>query len=224
MAAPRVFAGLWLVAAMMTVLGGRVIPFFTRRGLGNMAPAPARPWLDRACLLLSVAVPLAFASGLADTPRIALALLFSALFALHTARLALWHDRALWRVPLLWSLHLAYAWIAIACLGMALWHAGVALGPSLVTHALTVGAMSGLILAMMARVSLGHTGRPLQVPTSIAWAFALIQLATLARVVLPLFTPLGVSLSVVCWSLALLLFLQHYLPILLRPRADGMPG
>lgn len=83
---------------MMTVLGGRVIPFFTRRGLGNMAPA-CPPWLDRACLLLSVAVPLAFASGLADTPRIALALLFSALFALHTARLALWHDRALWRVP-----------------------------------------------------------------------------------------------------------------------------
>ncbi len=219
-----VFAGLWLVAAMMTVLGGRVIPFFTRRGLGNMAPAPARPWLDRACLLLSVAVPLAFASGQADTPHIGLAVLFGALFALHTARLALWHDRGLWQVPLLWSLHLAYAWIAIACLGMALWHAGVALSPSLVTHALTVGAMSGLILAMMARVSLGHTGRPLQVPTSIAWAFALIQLATLARVVLPLFTPLGLSLSVLCWSLALLLFLRHYLPILLRPRADGMPG
>lgn len=219
-----VFAGLWLVAAMMTVLGGRVIPFFTRRGLGNMAPAPARPWLDRACLLLSVAVPLAFASGLADTPRTGLAVLFGTLFALHTARLALWHDPGLWRVPLLWSLHLAYAWIAIACLGMALWHAGVAFVPSLVTHALTVGAMSGLILAMMARVSLGHTGRPLQVPTSIAWAFALIQLAALARVVLPLFTPLGVSLSVVCWSLALLLFLRHYLPILLRPRVDGMPG
>ncbi|WP_336335593.1 NnrS family protein [Pseudomonas putida] len=219
-----VFAGLWLVAAMMTVLGGRVIPFFTRRGLGNMAPAPARPWLDRACLLLGVAVPLSFATGLADTPRTGLAALFGALFALHATRLALWHDRGLWRVPLLWSLHLAYAWLAIACLGMALWHAGVALNPSLVTHALTVGAMSGLILAMMARVSLGHTGRPLQVPGGIAWAFALMQLAALARVVLAQFTPLGVSLSALCWSLALLLFLQHYLPILLRPRADGMPG
>lgn len=219
-----VFAGLWLVAAMMTVLGGRVIPFFTRRGLGNMAPAPVRPWLDRACLLLGVAVPLTFATGLADTPRTGLAALFGALFALHATRLALWHDRGLWRVPLLWSLHLAYAWLAIACLGMALWHAGVALNPSLVTHALTVGAMSGLILAMMARVSLGHTGRPLQVPGSIAWAFALMQLAALARVVLAQFTPLGVSLSALCWSLALLLFLQHYLPILLRPRADGMPG
>ncbi|GLO12400.1 hypothetical protein PPUJ20028_09810 [Pseudomonas putida] len=219
-----VFAGLWLVAAMMTVLGGRVIPLFTRRGLGNMGAAPSRPWLDRACLLLSVAVPLAFATSLADTPHASLALLFFTLFALHTTRLVLWHDRGLWRVPLLWSLHLAYAWIALACLGMALWHAGVALNPSLVTHALTVGAMTGLILAMMARVSLGHTGRPLQVPASIACAFALMQLAALARVILPLFTPLGVSLSVLCWSLALLLFLRHYLPILLQPRTDGMPG
>ena len=219
-----VFAGLWLVAAMMTVLGGRVIPFFTRRGLGNMSAAPARPWLDRACLVFSVAVPLAFASGLADTPRASLAVLFFALFTLHSARLVLWHDRGLWHVPLLWSLHLAYAWIALACLGMALWHAGVALNPSLVTHALTVGAMTGLILAMMARVSLGHTGRPLQVPTSMVWAFALMQLATLARVVLPLFSSLGVSLSALCWCLALLLFLRHYLPILLQPRTDGMPG
>lgn len=219
-----VFAGLWLVAAMMTLLGGRVIPFFTRRGLGKMTPAPARPWQDRACLLLSLAVPLAFVAGLADTPNIGLALLFGTLFALQATRLLQWHDRGLWRVPLLWSLHLAYAWLAIACLGMALWHAGVALNPSLVTHALTVGAMSGLILAMMARVSLGHTGRPLQVPKSVAWAFALMQLATLARVLLAVFTPLGVSLAVLCWSLALLLFLQHYLPILLRPRADGMPG
>ena len=219
-----VFAGVWLVAAMMTVLGGRVIPFFTRRGLGNMSAAPARPWLDRACLVFSVAVPLAFVSGLADTPRASLAVLFFALFTLHSARLVLWHDRGLWHVPLLWSLHLAYAWIALACLGMALWHAGVALNPSLVTHALTVGAMTGLILAMMARVSLGHTGRPLQVPTSMVWAFALMQLATLARVVLPLFSSLGVSLSALCWCLALLLFLRHYLPILLQPRTDGMPG
>ncbi|MFO3723450.1 NnrS family protein [Pseudomonas sp. HLMP] len=219
-----VFAGLWLVAAMMTVIGGRVIPFFTRRGLGDMTPAPARPWLDRLCLALSVAVPLTFVAGLGDTPRLPLAALFAALAVLHAVRLAHWHARGIWRVPLLWSLHLAYAWLLLACLGMALWHAGLALNPSLATHALSVGAMTGLIVAMMARVSLGHTGRPLQVPALIAWAFALMQLAALARVLLAPFTPLGLSLSVLGWSLALLLFLWHYLPILLRPRIDGMPG
>lgn len=217
-------AGLWLVAAMMSMLGGRVIPFFTRRGLGNMSPTPARPWLDRACLVGSVALPLSYVLGLGDRPHPVLALLFAALALLHGTRLVLWHDRGLWRVPLLWSLHLAYAWLIPACLGLALWHAGVAINPSLAAHALTVGAMTGLIVAMMARVSLGHTGRPLQVPRSIVWAFALIQLAALARVLVAPFTPVGLGLSVLFGSGALLLFLWHYLPILARPRVDGMPG
>ena len=219
-----VLAGLWLVAAMMSVIGGRVIPFFTRRGLGNMSPAPARPWLDRACLLGSVALPLTYVLGFNDAPQPPMALLFATLAVLHGVRLVLWHDRGLWRVPLLWSLHLAYAWLIPACLGLALWHAGVAINPSLAAHALTVGAMTGLIVAMMARVSLGHTGRPLAVPRSIGWAFALIQLAALARVVVTPFAPLGLGVSVLFGSAALLLFLRHYLPILLRPRVDGMPG
>lgn len=219
-----VLAGLWLVAAMMSVIGGRVIPFFTRRGLGNMSPAPSRPRLDRACLLGSVALPISYVLGLNDTPQPAMAMLFAALAVLHAVRLVLWHDRGLWRLPLLWSLHLAYAWLIPACLGLALWHAGVALNPSLPAHALTVGAMTGLIVAMMARVSLGHTGRPLQVPRSIGWAFALIQLAAVARVLVTPFSSLGLGLSVVFGCAALLLFVWHYLPILMRPRVDGMPG
>ncbi|MBK5012208.1 NnrS family protein [Pseudomonas sp. S60] len=219
-----VLAGLWLVAAMMTVLGGRVIPFFTQRGLGNMTASTPRPWLDRSCLVLSVTAALAMAAGFGQAPQWGLAVLFGCLFALHAARLLLWHDRRLWGIPLLWSLHLAYAWLAVATLGMALWHAGVNVSPSLVIHALTVGAMSGLMLAMMARVSLGHTGRPLSVPASVAAGFALLHLAALARVILPLLTPLAFSLSALCWCMALLLFVRHYLPILLQPRADGLPG
>lgn len=219
-----VLAGLWLVAAMMTVLGGRVIPFFTRRGLGNMSPAPSRPWLDRACLACSVALPVTYVAGFNDQPHLLMAVLFGALALLQGVRLVLWHDRGLWRVPLLWSLHLAYAWLIPACLGMALWHAGVTINPSLAVHALSVGAMTGLIVAMMARVSLGHTGRPLQVPRSIGWAFALLQLAALSRVVLTPFTVAGLGLSVLLGSGALVLFVGYYLPVLTRSRVDGMPG
>ncbi|QVM89227.1 NnrS family protein [Pseudomonas entomophila] len=219
-----VLAGLWLVAAMMSVIGGRVIPFFTRRGLGDMTPAPTRPWLDRACLAASVTLPVSYLAGFDDAPQPLMALLFGALAVLHGIRLVLWHDHGIWRVPLLWSLHLAYAWLVPACLGLAVWHAGVDINPSLAAHALTVGAMTGLIVAMMARVSLGHTGRPLQVPRSVGWAFALIQLAALARVVLVPFTSLGLGLSLILGCAGLLLFLWHYLPILMRPRVDGMPG
>jgi len=219
-----VLAGLWLVAAMMSVIGGRVIPFFTRRGLGNMAPAPTRPWLDRACLLGSIALPASYAAGFNETPNAFMAVLFAALATLHAVRLVLWHARGIWQVPLLWSLHLAYAWMVPACLGLALWHLGVGVSPSLAVHALSVGGMTGLIVAMMARVSLGHTGRPLAVPASIGWAFALVQMAAVARVLVVPFTSLGLGLSVLLACAGLGLFVWHYLPVLLRARVDGMPG
>lgn len=219
-----VLAGLWLVAAMMSVIGGRVIPFFTRRGLGNMAPAIPRPWLDRACLLGSIALPATYALGLNDTPQPLMAVLFAGLGALHVVRLALWHDRGIWRVPLLWSLHVAYAWLVPACLGLALWHAGVKVSPSLAVHALSVGGMTGLIVAMMARVSLGHTGRALEVPRSVGWAFACIQLAALVRVAFVPFTAQALGLSVLLAATGLGLFVWHYWAILTQPRVDGMAG
>ncbi|QXH54013.1 NnrS family protein [Pseudomonas fakonensis] len=219
-----VLAGLWLVAAMMSVIGGRVIPFFTRRGLGNMTPAPARPWLDRTCLLGSIALPASYAAGFNETPNAFMATLFAALAVLHAVRLVAWYARGIWRVPLLWSLHLAYAWMVPACLGLALWHAGVAISPSLAVHALSVGGMTGLIVAMMARVSLGHTGRPLTVPASIGWAFALVQMAAVARVLVVPFMSLGLGLSVLLACAGLGLFVWHYLPVLLQARVDGMPG
>ena len=92
-------------------------------------------------------------------------------------------------MPLLWSLHLAYFWIAVAPLGIALWSLGLALAPSQALHALAVGGMGGLILAMLARVTLGHTGRALQPPAAMPWAFALLNLGCAARVFLPSLLP-----------------------------------
>ena len=140
-------------------------------------------------------------------------------------RLARWQDKRLWRVPLLWSLHLAYAWLAVACLGMAAWNFGWLASPSPATHALNVGAMGGLILAMIARVSLGHTGRPLQPPRAMIAAFILLQLGTLARVLLVEFWPVGsLHLAATCWAIAFGLFVIFYAPMLCRTRADGHPG
>lgn len=220
-----VLAALWLIGALMAVIGGRVIPFFTQRGLGRPEQVRLPAWLDIAVLVLSLGAALLFASGLALQPRAWLALPFGALAALHGWRLWRWHDRRLWAVPLLWSLHLAYAWLAVAALGMALWALGLSTSSSLASHGLAVGGMGGLVLGMVARVSLGHSGRPLVPPTAMAWAFAGLQLSALARVALvPLAPAAGLWLAGAAWVMAFALFVRHYAPILLTARADGQPG
>ncbi|MDM8349998.1 NnrS family protein [Pseudomonas sp. sp1636] len=220
-----VLAGVWLVAAMMGLIGGRVIPFFTQRGLGRVVGVKPWPWLDLLLLLGSALVAILYAAGIALQANAWVALLFALLAAGHLLRLARWYDAAMWRVPLLWSLHLAYAWLGLACLGMALWHLGLLSNLSQPLHALTVGSMGGLILAMIARVSLGHTGRSLTPPAGMTLAFILLQLAGLFRVGLIEVWPFGgLWLAVACWSLAFALFAWRYGPMLCRARVDGHPG
>ncbi|AZC31625.1 NnrS protein [Pseudomonas chlororaphis subsp. piscium] len=220
-----VLSGLWLVAAMMSLIGGRVIPFFTQRGLGRVAAVAPWPWLDYLVLVGAALVALLYAAGPALVANTWVGALFLLLAAAHLLRLWRWQDRGLWRVPLLWSLHLAYGWLALACLGMALWHFGAPLNPSLALHGLTIGAMAGLILAMIARVSLGHTGRPLEPPAGMTLAFILLNLACLSRVLLVLWLPVAALwLAGLCWALAFALYVWRYGPMLLRARVDGHPG
>ncbi|HSC82864.1 MAG TPA: NnrS family protein [Pseudomonas sp.] len=220
-----VWGAVWLVAAMMGLIGGRVIPFFTQRGLGRVAAVQPWAWLDWALLSVTIALALLHVSGIAFQIHNWLGLVFAALALGHGIRLCRWFDSGLLRVPLLWSLHLAYAWLVAACVGLALWHFGVLSSASQALHALTVGGVGGLILAMLARVSLGHTGRPLELPRGFAVAFVLFNLGGLLRVV-------GVSfwyqpslwLASICWAGAFALYLYCYAPMLCRTRADGHPG
>lgn len=220
-----VLAAVWLVAAMMTLIGGRVIPFFIQRGLGR--PTGVRPivWLDWALLSGTALVAMLQAAGLAVQPSLPVAVLFALLTCGHGVRLLRWFDNALFREPLLWSLYLAYAWLALACAGMALWFAGGLLNASQPLHALTVGSMAGLILAMLSRVTLGHTGRPLVLPPGMRWAFVLLNAGAVARVFLIEVWPQGgLWLAMTCWMAAFALFLWRYAPMLCSTRADGHPG
>lgn len=220
-----VLAAVWLIAAMMGLIGGRVIPFFTQRGLGRVAAVQPWIWLDWTLLIVTVVLALLHVMGIALQMHGWLGLAFAALALGHGVRLYRWFDSGLLGVPLLWSLHLAYAWLLLACVGMALWHFGVLSTASQTLHALTVGGVGGLILAMLARVSLGHTGRPLELPRGFALAFVLLNLGGLFRVV-------GVSfwyqpslwLASICWVGAFAQYLYCYAPMLCRTRADGHPG
>lgn len=219
------WAAAWLVAAMMGLIGGRVIPFFTQRGLGREAAAQPWPWLDWALLGVTAAMAVLLAGGAGLVPQPWLALPFAALALGHGIRLVRWFDAGLLGVPLLWSLHLAYAWLIVACAGMALWHGGVIAGFSQALHALTVGAVGGMILAMLARVSLGHTGRPLTLPCGLALAFVLLNLGGALRVfgVGVWYLP-SLWLSATCWACAFGLYLYRYAPMLCRARVDGKAG
>ena len=217
--------GLWFVAAMMSMIGGRVIPFFTQRGLLRKEGVTAWPVVDWALLIGTIVVSLTLMQGWAMLPRQLIGLLFTALAVGHLIRSVRWYDAGIWQVPLLWSLHLAYAWIGIACVVMALWHFSVFTQMSIALHALTVGAMGALILSMIARVTLGHTGRALTPPKVMPFAFALINLAVLARVVLVDWAYMsGLWLAAICWALSFALYVICYAPMLWQARVDGHPG
>ncbi|HHJ81065.1 MAG TPA: NnrS family protein [Candidatus Tenderia electrophaga] len=144
----------------------------------------------------------------------------------HGARLWGWYSRLIWSVPLLWVLHLGYAWLV---LGLVFKAALIteAVAPVLATHALAA-AIAVLCLGMMSRVALGHTGRMLMPAASMGWAFAFINLAMVARVLLPMIVPAWIIPATIAsaglWLLAFALFVHVYWPVLSRARVDGQPG
>lgn len=214
--------GLMLVVLMMVAMGGRVIPYFT----DNRVQSHARRWtaVEWLAPLSTLAVMIAW---MVQRDGVLLAGAAAVAALANGVRLAGWQNRRLWAVPLLWVLHLGYGWIVAGFALLAVSALDV-LPQSLAVHAFTVGAMGGLILGMMARVSLGHTGRRLEASPVMAWAFAGLNLAALVRVWLPLVapaaTPLAWQLSGGLWIAAYLVFVVVYTPVLLRARVDGKPG
>jgi len=215
--------GVTAILMLVVIIGGRVIPFFIRAALPGAAPQP-NPWLERLALGSLPVLLAAEVMGLDGQPLAGLYLLFA---CVHALRLAGWYDRRVWGVPLLWILLLGYGWLAV---GLALkaqaWWWGLSPRPAL--HALTAGCMGSLILGMMARVALGHTGRALAPHRLVALSFGVVTLAAAVRVAGPLLAPSWqagwIGVSGLLWCLAFGTYAAVYFPILTSPRADGRPG
>ena len=139
-----------------------------------------------------------------------------------------WQPRESARDPLLWSLHLGHAWIPVGLLLVAAGDLGLGVPASAGLHALTAGAMGTTILAVMTRVGLGHTGRPLVPPRGTVWVYALAHAGALVRSAAPLLAPSlflpGLAVAGALWAGAFGLFALLYAPILARARVDGLPG
>lgn len=213
----------YVVVTMMVVMSGRVIPSFT----DNKLRTHARRWKAIEWLVPVATLGALVAALLAPDSRVT-ALLAAIAAAVHVIRLAGWYTGKFWSVPLLWILHLGYAWIALGFALLALSAVGVSAAAGASLHAFTAGGIGVLTLGMMARVSLGHTGRLLEAAPLMTLAFVAINLAALIRVALPLFFPAayahGMMAAGLVWVAAFGLFVVLYAPMLLRPRVDGKPG
>jgi uncharacterized protein involved in response to NO len=212
--------GLDIVLLIVAIMGGRVIPAFTNGAVPG-AGARRSTYVEYGAL---GAVVLLLVLDVLQVPAWPVALIGA---ALHFWRLALWAPLRTVGRPILWILHLSYAWVVVhlALRGFA----GLELVPAgLATHALTVGVIGGLTLGMMTRTSRGHTARPLKVGGWEVAAYSLVHIAAAVRVFVPLilphaYVPLIVA-SGVLWSAAFAVFTLVYVPILTRPRLDGQPG
>lgn len=214
--------GVAVVATLVALIGGRIVPSFTRNWMAKqrIKPEPASPSRFDAVTLAVGAIGLVMWA--ASPTLYAAGLVLTLAGALHFARLARWQG---WRTtdePLVLILHLGYFWLALGLLLLGL----AILAPSMAPaasglHAITAGAFGVMTLAVMTRASLGHTGQPLAATPRISAIYVLINLGALVRVAAP-FLPehyaVLLALSAVLWSGAFAWFAIVYAPLLVRSR------
>ncbi len=223
-----VHGGIAVLLVMIAVVGGRIIPSFTQNWLRMQGQAmEVRPigWIEKWGAVASVAVAAGLDVVAPTSPAAGAALLAAA--AIHLVRMGRWHG---WRTlanPILWVLHLGYLWLVVGMALLGLSSFSDALPASAAVHALTAGCVATMILGVMSRAALGHSGRPLLVSPLTVAAYVLLSAGAALRVVAPLFEDAQVAFTHAggtLWVLAWILFVVVYAPIVLRPRADGRPG
>jgi uncharacterized protein involved in response to NO len=214
--------GIAAALSLISLVGGRVIPSFTRNWLARENPGRlSAPYgrFDVAAMAISIA---ALISWIVAPVMPATAGLMMIAGGAHAIRLARWAGDRTLRDRLVLMLHVAYAFVPLGFFLMA----GAILFPadvsaSAATHAWTVGAIGILTLAMMTRVSLGHTGRALVVSPKTEVIYAAITLAALVRVGAAFAAgaaPMMLEIAGGAWIVAFVLFSAVYGPLLARPR------
>jgi uncharacterized protein involved in response to NO len=213
-----------LIVVVLVIITGRIVPLFTRNALADESIRP-NPGLSTAAIigvlivaLIEIVAPggyiMAVAAGIAGL--------------LVLGRSVRWGIQKTLGQPILWILHLGHAWIWLGLLLKAASAAGMPIQSSVATHALTAGAIGTLALGMMARVTLGHTGRMLQASSVMTAAFVAITGSAVLRVFGPWvradLTRTALISSGTLWSLAFALYVVCNARYLTTPRPDGKPG
>lgn len=220
-------AGVAVVLILISLIGGRIIPSFTRNWLAKQGvrdQLPQQPGtFDKATI--GVTALALFAWTLFPDLQLTGALLVIA-GIVQTLRLARWSGIRTIRDPLVFILHVGYFWLPAGLLLLGFSHFSTEILPTMGIHALAAGAMATMTLAVMTRATLGHTGRELRAD---GWTTAIYVLVTAGAAIrvcapaLPFDYMRLIELAGALWGGAFLLFLLSYGPKLLGPRPDGRP-
>lgn len=219
------YAAVMVIIAMISLVGGRIIPAFTvaairRRGTKVFQTPQNKIDVIAFVSLLSIAAIL-LVSGKEGITLGGIAI-FSAF--IHLYRMRVYHTLKILNDPMVWILHVGYAWLIIGLFLLGLSAFNV-IPLSIVLHTLTAGAIGSMTIGMMCRVSLGHTGRELAANKLTVLMFVIMQAAIILRVAFPIILPEHTSLWIITsaclWSFCFGLFAITYAPILWQPRPDG---
>ena len=218
-----IFLLIHTLVLLVTIIAGRIVPSFTGNWLrkqGESAMPVNNKVVNQSALWLTIIVGLA-ASFEPQHPLTGVLAFAAAL--VHAFRLSRWKGFATTSNPLLFVLHVAYLWLPVGyvLLGCAVF--GWLFAPSAALHALTMGAIGSMVLAVTTRVALGHTGRPLHAARATVMAYWIFMIAVLIRVLGPLSGKgymLLIDLSATAWMLAFAIFTWVYWPILSRASRD----
>lgn len=219
----------FLFVSLILMIGRRVIPFFIERGVAHLVTAKVslkqHRWLDISILFLFLVL---FVNEIFLHIQPWSALLAGALFICNGYRLSNWHVRAMWQVPLLWSLYVS-SWLIN--FGFMFYGLQSLLDIPLIftLHLFTIGGIGLMTMSMMSRVALGHSGRDiLQLSPWMKLAYGLIVASAVCRVLLPMwladYYQAWLLISGVLWVVGFAIFLWVYAPILCKSRVDGVYG
>ena len=222
------YTGVLLTSFLISVMAGRVTPMFTANGTSTtkVLPIAIIEKLANGSLLLATLLLLLHPIIGFEPNIFGLILVLSGVFQL--VRWLRWKPWITLNVPLLWSLHGSIKYLSAGLILVGLSYIFPELPSNHSWHLLTIGGMGGIILAMISRVSLGHTGRTLTPPKSMSLAFLLILASALVRSIAPIIYPAEtlwwIELSAWGWIAAFSIFVINYAPMLSTPRVDGRPG
>lgn len=211
------------VLLMVVIVGGRIVPAFTRNTLHAMQrPVPySLPWVHALAIVTAASV---LVGDLVAQDSVGSGVLAGLAAVLLGICLSTWQGWRTLDIPLLWVLHAGFAWLIVGLALKAAWLLGGYGWAMNWMHALTAGTFGTMILGVTTRAALGHTGRPLVAPRPIVPAYLLVTAAAVLRVWGTWLVPdrywQVLTLSVVLWIAAFAAFVLVYTPILLRPRVD----